>query len=287
MNLSKTRDSRKAPKSKVKQRTLNVVVGIGVVLAVLGVATVAVNLFFFSRIRDVAEWDNDVVVPGGFFGMSPSEIEQLSFFLSVPGVLFLLALCFIMTGRVLRGQVGTRITTGLRGGTVVSSSPILSARAQATWIGVALALWFLLIVVPLVLALGGGWPATVDELPQVYVWLTLGMYGALASAIAGVLAVSQLKKKRYLDMIAAEDRRLLESPVGIWRWLTYRWRFDLWLGGVGGAVLGSCWLALFTADIVLFLVSLVIGCVVFCVGVWMARQYWKAGMPLGIGESFV
>ncbi|PWC06102.1 hypothetical protein [Mycetocola zhujimingii] len=260
--------------------------GIGIVLAAIGLALVGVNLFFFSRVQDVEKWDTDVVVPGGFFALSPSEVEQLSFFVAVPGGLFLLALCFIMTGRVLRGNVQTRETKGLEGGTVVSTNEILSPRAHLTWIAVAVLFWLALIVVPMLMAVGGGWPTTVPELPQTYVWANLGMYGALASATAGVLVVSFLKKQRYLAMVEAEDSRLLEPPHGVWRWLTFRWRFDLWIGGVGGALVGACWLAALAGDVVLLGVTLVIGAALLAVGIWMARQYWRAGVPLGVGESF-
>lgn len=284
--MSKTHDKRTRTGGKAKHRTLNIVVGIGVALAILGLAAVAVNLIFFSRIYDVASWQTDVTVPGGLFALSPSEIDQLSFFVAVPGGLFLLALCFIITGQVLRGRVGTRETKGLQGGTVVSSNAILSPRAQLAWIVVAVAFWFVLVIVPMLLALGGGWPSTVRELPQTYVWLTLGLYGALAAAIAGVLVVSHIKKQRYLAMVAAEDPRLLEPPNGVWRWLTFRWRFDLWLGGIGGALIGASWLALVSGDIALLLVPLLIGVVLVVVSIWMARQYWRAGVPLGVAESF-
>ncbi|MCP2029986.1 hypothetical protein L1277_000050 [Okibacterium sp. HSC-33S16] len=284
--MSKTQDKARRAGSAAKHRTLNVVVGIGVALAILGLATLAVNLIFFSRVYDVAAWETDVTVPGGFFALSPTVVDQLSFFVAVPGGLFLLALCFIMTGQVLRGRVGTRETKGLQGGTVVSSNAILSARAQLAWIGVALAFWVALIIVPMLLALGGGWPSTVRELPQTYVWINLGMYGALAAAIAGVLLVSHVKKQTYLALVSADDARLREEPSGVWRWITFRWRFDLWLGGIGGALIGSCWLALVSGDIVLLLVTLVIGIALFVVAVWMARQYWRAGVPLGMAESF-
>jgi hypothetical protein len=112
------------------------------------------------------------------------------------------------------------------------------------------------------------------------------MYGALASAIAGVLLVSHLKKQRHLALVTAQDPRLLEAPNGVWRWLTFRWRFDLWLGGIGGALAGASWLALPFGDISFLILPLLGGILLFAVGVWMARQYWKAGMPLGIGESF-
>jgi hypothetical protein len=264
-----------------------VVVGIGVVLAILGLVALAINLVFFSRIHDVAEWDSEVTVPGGLFALSPSQIGELSFFVAVPGGLFLLALCFILTGRVLRGRVGTRRTTGLQGGTVMSSNDYLSSRAHLAWLSVAGAFWFLLVIVPVLMAVGGGWPATVRELPQTYVWLNLGLYGALAAAVAGVLLISHLKKQRYLAMVAAQDVRLQQPAHGGWRWATFRWRFDLWLGGIGGALAGVCWLALPFGDVAFLLLPLMAGIALLALGAWMARQYWRAGAPLGMAESFV
>ena len=284
--MSQTQAKKRGSRTKAKRRALGVVTGIGIVLAGLGLASLAVNLFFFSRIQDVESWDADVVVPGGFVGLAPSEIEELSFFVAVPGGLFLLALCFIWTGQALRGRVQTRDRRGLEGGTVLSTNAILSPRAHLTWVAVAVLFWFALVALPILLALGGGWPATVSALPQTYVWINLGMYGALASAIAGVLVVSFLKKRHYLAMVAAEDSRLLEAPHGVWRWLTFRWRFDLWIGGVGGALVGVCWLAVLASDVVLLLVMLAIGAALLAVSIWMARQYWRAGVPLGVAESF-
>lgn len=261
-------------------------VAIGVVLAVIGALLVGALLLFFSRVKTIESWQTDVVVPGGFFGLSTSEIEAALLFTAIPGGLFLLAMCFIGTGRVMRGAVGLRDTKGLAGGTVVSHNTVMEPRLHLLWLGVALAFWILLILAPTVSALLGGWPITVDDMPQGYVWTVLGMYGALAAAIAGVLLASFLKKRRYAAMHAAEDERLLQPPSGFWRWMTFRWRFDLWLAAAGAALAGLAAILLPFGEVTTFVALLVGGILLLALGVWCAAQYWRAGVPLGFAESY-
>ncbi|MCC9174318.1 hypothetical protein [Arthrobacter sp. zg-Y179] len=265
---------------------LGTVTGIGVVLAVLGVAAVAVNLIFFSHVYDLSSWEDEVTVPGGLFALSPSQISELTFFSAIPGALFLLAMCFIFTGQVLRGRVGIALSQGPARGTVLSANTYLSPRAQLAWLGVALAFWVALIPVPVLLSLAGSWPATVRDMPRDHVWANLVLYGGLAAAIAGVVFVSHLKKQHYLALAAADKLRLDEPQRGIWRWLTFRWRFDLWLGGLGGAFIGASFAFLPYDDPAALVILLSIGVALMVLGVLLARQYWRAKLPLGLGESF-
>ncbi|MCQ1986506.1 hypothetical protein [Arthrobacter sp. zg-Y844] len=247
---------------------------------------VALNLFVFSNTYNPSSWDDDVPVPEGLLPLSSSEIDELAVLSSVPGVLFLLAMCFIFTGRVLRGQVSTTTPKGLEGGTVVSVNTYLSPRAHLAWLGAALAFWIVLIPVPVVLSLGDGWPETVSDVVRDQVWVNLVLYGGLAAAIAGTLLVSHLKKQHYLALAAADNLRLDEPQRGIWRWLTFRWRFDLWLGGLGGAFVGASLPALAYDHPAALVILLAIGAVPMVLGVLLARQYWRAKLPLGLAESF-
>ena len=259
---------------------------IGVILAALGALGAGALLLFFSRVKTIESWQTDVVVPGGFFGLSPSEIESALLLIALPGGLFLVALCFIGTGRVMRGAVGVRDTTGSVSGSVVSHNTVMEPRLHLLWLGVALAFWMLLILVPAVSALLGGWPITVDDMPQGYVWTLLGLYGGLAAAIAGVLLASFLKKRRYAAMHAADDERLLQPPSGFWRWMTFRWRFDLWLAAAGGALAGLSPVILPFGEVTVFVALLAAGILLLALGVWCAAQYWRAGVPLGFAESY-
>ncbi|MDQ0734728.1 hypothetical protein [Arthrobacter agilis] len=260
--------------------------GIGLVLAALGVVALVINLIFFSLVYDLAPWEKDVTVPGGLFALSPSQIDQLSFFTAIPGALFLIAFCFICSARVLRDRLGTRETVGLEGGTVVSENTYLSPRAHLGWLGVALVFWIVLIPVPVLLAVRGGWPATVRELPQGHVWANLGIYGGITAAVAGTLLVSHFKKQHYLALVAAHDPRLDEPQRGIWRWATFRWRFDLWLGALGGALSGASLIALPYDGVVALAIPLALGTSLMVLGVLLGRQYWRSHMPLGLAESF-
>jgi hypothetical protein len=271
---------------RVKSRTLKVVMGFGLALTVLGLAVLVQNLVFFSHIYDLETWEKDVTVPGGLFALSPSQINQLALLDAVPGGLFLISFCLICSARVLRGKVGTVDTRGLEGGSVVSLNTYLTPRAHLAWLGVAAAFWFALIPLPVFLALGGGWPATVRDLPQDHVWVNLALYGGLAAAAAGTLMVSHLKKQHYLALEAADNLRPDEPQRGIWRWITFRWRFDLWLGAVGGAAIGGSLIALPFNAVAGFVVSLAIGVVLMVAAVLLARQYWRASLPLGLAESF-
>ncbi|MCQ1995169.1 hypothetical protein [Arthrobacter sp. zg-Y1171] len=272
MSQSTAQRKRKPSGGRKKKRALGTVTGIGVVLALLGVALVAVNLFFLSHAYDLSSWEDDVTVPGGLFAL--------------PGGLFLVAMCFIFTGRVLRGHVSTTTPKGLEGGTVVSSNTYLSPRAHLAWLGVALAFWIVLIPVPVLLSLGGGWPQTVSDAARGQIWVNLVLYGGLAAAIAGVLFVSHLKKQHYLALSAADNLRLDEPQRGIWRWLTFRWRFDLWLGAFGGAFIGVSFAFLPYVNPAALVILLAIGAVPMVLGVLLARQYWRAKLPLGLAESF-
>ncbi|UWX96073.1 hypothetical protein N2K95_10310 [Arthrobacter zhaoxinii] len=265
---------------------LGVVTGIGVVLAVLGAAMVALNLFVFSHTYNPSWWDDDVPVPETFVPASSSEIDELSVLSSVPGVLFLIAMCFISIGRVLRGGVGIALAQGPARGTVVSANTYLSPRAHLAWLGVALAFWIVLVPVPVILSLGGRWPATVSDATRDQVWVNLVLYGGLAAAIAGTLLVSHHKKQHYLALAAADNLRLDEPQREIWRWLTFRWRFDLWLGGSGGAFTGASFSALAYDHPAALVILLAIGIVLMVLGVLLARQYWRAELPLGLAESY-
>lgn len=279
--------SRAKHQGAVKARTLKVVMGIGLALAVLGLAALALNLVFFSHVYDLETWEkDDVTVPGGLFALSPSQISGLAFLDAVPGGLFLVSFCLICSARVLRGKVVTVNTRRLEGGSVVSLNTYLTPRTHLAWLGAAAASWFALIPVPVFLALRGRWPATVRDLPQEHVWVNLALYGALAAAATGTLAVSHLKKQHYLALEAADNLRLNEPQRGIWRWTTFRWRFDLWLGALGGAAIGGSLIVLPFNEVGRFAGSLAIGVVLMVSAILLARQYWRAGQPLGLAESF-
>ncbi len=262
---------------------------VGIGLSALAVVTLAALLWFFARIVDVNPLEASVTVPGAFL-LSHHDTEVVSLLIAVPGVLLLLAMISLFFFALLRRstELGVASRSMWAGGSVTAQLKPLATGYHLAWIAVAVLAWLLLIVVPMRLALGGGWPASLEDSPATFTYLALGMYGGLSAALAVVLSVSLVKKTVYRVTIRRRGPAALGGGSGrsFWRWFTFRWRFDLWLAGVGGAFLGTCWLALIFDDSGFFLTTLGLGLVFTAVGVATAVQYWRAGEPLGAAESF-
>ncbi|TFC21813.1 hypothetical protein [Cryobacterium glucosi] len=121
------------------------------------------------------------------------------------------------------------------------------------------------------------------------VWLFLGSYGVIAGGLPATMLASLIKKSFYLAWVWVHPEAASGgSAQGFWRWMTYRWRFDLWfagLGGLGGGFLGACWIALAFEEQLFFQATVLSGAVLFLVGVALSLNYWHADEPLGAGES--
>jgi hypothetical protein len=134
---------------------------------------------------------------------------------------------------------------------------------------------------------GTAWPAGLKSENETAVWMLLACYGGLAAALCAVILVSLVKKAVYLQRITSHPEAVDGSAgKGLWRWITFRWRFDLWLAGIGGAFVGLCWIALGFEDTPFFVTSLCIGLVLTAAGLALAVNYWRAGEPLGGAESY-
>ena len=263
--------------------------GVGIGLSVLAIGTVGALLWFFARLVDVNPLEASVTVPGAFL-LSHREVDSVSLLIAVPGVLLLLATIAFFFFVLLRRstELGVATLSMWAGGSVTAQLKPLSTGYHLAWIAVAVAGWLTLIVLPVVLAVGGGWPAMLEEKPATYTYLTLGMYGGLSAALALVLTVSLAKKTGYRATIRRRGAAALGGGAGrsFWRWFTLRWRFDLWLAGVGGAFLGTCWMALIFDDTGFFVTAIGLGLAFTAAGLFAALQYWRAGEPIGAGESF-
>lgn len=213
----------------------------------------------------------------------------------------LIALCFLITGEQLRrggiGRTARPQTTILPKGSYVSSFRPLSSGWHLLWAVLALTVALLLIVAPVVGTVNSSWPTTVYS-PGSFSdsWLTTGM---VALALACATWVSLFKKQRYFRRarITGIPDRAGERGTRAWRWLTFRWRLDIWCAGVGGLVIGLSALAISSTDwsyddpnrgdnLLGGGVILLLGLVILGFGLWMASNYWKSGEPIGSGESF-
>lgn len=263
---------------------------IGVVFTVAAVALLAFLLLLMSYFQSdaLARINEQNLSYRAEFGFVERRLSVASALIALPAMLLIVATCFLIPGYLRRrGTFGTRATTIWRGGRNTATYQPLPLVVHALWAMVPLAAWVLLVVRPLLNLIGGtAWPAGLKSENAEEVWLLLAGYGGLASALFVTILVSLLKKVVYTRHIAAHPADVAGGPgKGTWRWLTYRWRLDLWIAGVGGGFVGLCWIALGFDDPAFTITTLAIGLALIAGGVLLAINYWRAGQPLGTGES--
>ncbi|CAM5537502.1 hypothetical protein [Leifsonia shinshuensis] len=220
---------------------------------------------------------------------------------AVPGVLALFGMCGLVAGeQIRRGGMGRNPAppdTVLPSASFVSRFRVLPTGWHALWTVVGLLVSFVLVGLPVISWFTGGWPGSVDGPEQfAQYWV---IYGSIAFGVTVAAAVSLLKKTAYLRALRS-GRIVSGRPApgqAFWRWFDYRWRFDLWLAGLGamvavlaltplseavGAGASPGELASALPAILLFLV---LGLLFIVAGVVCTLNFWRAGEELGSGES--
>ena len=222
------------------------------------------------------------------FGFVERQLSFLSAMTAVPAIILVAAVAFVIPGYLtVRGTMREVPSTFMRGGSTVATYRPLALWAHALWCLLPLGIWVLLVVVPLRSMANEGWPAGLRPDNLDAVWMLLAIYGGIASALFGVLVTSLLKKAFYARIIARNpDAAGGSDGRGLWRWITFRWRFDLWIAGIGAGFVGLCWIALGFDDPEFFRGALIIGLVLMLGGMLLSLNYWRAGEPLGAAESY-
>jgi uncharacterized membrane protein len=276
-----------ATKSATSARVGRVLLVIGIVIAVVAVASVVVLMWYFSLPIDHGSLSNDTKVRGGLL-LTEDTVSEGGVFLAIPAGILLVASCFLFPGYFMsRGRMGLS-TSNRVGGSIVANYAVVPARTHVLWLLVAVLFWILLLVVPLISAGAGGWPMGVESDARDYVFVLCGMYGGLAAGIAGLMAVSLVKKQHYLSMQRSSDPRLQgdEAASPFWRWFSYRWRIDGWLAMIGGGLAGVSVMPAVLGSPLICAILLVIALALLVAAVAAARQYGRAGEGLGSAEGF-
>ncbi|MFM9432863.1 hypothetical protein [Arthrobacter sp. MP_2.3] len=280
-----------APDAAPRARSMRglVLLAIGSVLALCGVALLAVIIVGTATLQTeaLARVANRTVTYRAEFGFVERKLSGLSALIAGPGILLLTAMCFLIPGYLRRrGTMHGLPTSGLRGGSVLAIYRPLALWAHGLWSLVPLAAWGLLILVPLRSMAGGGWPAGLREENSTAVWLALGFYGAVASGLFAVIVTSLIKKAYFLSWLRRHhETRVDEGNGAFWRWVCFTWRFDLWLAGFGGALVGVCWIGLEFDGQQFVMVTSLTGLAMLLGGILMSLNYWRAGRPLGTALS--
>ena len=268
-----------------------ILLSIGVVLTLAAVALLVVTIAGISSLQAdaLARINEENLSYRAEFGFVERELSSLSAMTAIPAGILLAAACFLIPGYLRRrGVMAARDTTFLRGGSTTARFKPLPLALHAVWLLVPLAAWVLLVLIPLQNLIGGtAWPAGLKDENATAVWMLLASYGGLAAALFVVILVSLVKKAAYLQRIKAHPEAVDGGAgKGTWRWVTFRWRFDLWIAGLGGGFLGLCWIALGFEDTPFFVTTLCIGLVLVAGGLLLAVNYWRAGEPLGTADSY-
>ena len=268
-----------------------ILLSIGAVLTLAAVGLLVVTIVGISSLQaeTLARISEENLEYRAEFGFVERELSSLSGMTAFPAVLLVAAACFLIPGYLRRrGVMAERDTTFWRGGSTTAKFKPLPLGLHAAWLLVPLAAWVLLVLIPLQNLIGGtAWPAGLEDDNATAVWMLLASYGGLAAALFAVILVSLVKKAVYMQRVRSHPEAVDGSAgKGLWRWITFRWRFDLWIAGIGGAFVGLCWIALGFEDTPFFITTVVIGLVLVVGGLLLAVNYWRAGEPLGAAESY-
>jgi hypothetical protein len=265
---------------------------IGIVLAVVALVLLVGGGLVLTAASSAADGDTsfDAIRGIATIGMS-----------ATPGILLLLAMCGLVAGEQLRRGSMRRNPNPPAGilpsASMTSSFSVLSVRWHLLWIIVGLVVSFVLVGLPVISWFTGGWPGNVgdDNAFAVY-WV---IYGAIGFGVTVAAVASLIKKVGFWR--AQRNGRIrpgVDAPgKRFWRWFDYRWRFDLWLAGLGGVVAALSTTVLsdavgpgaaagdLSAALPAFLGFLLLGIVLIVAGIACSLNFWRAGEELGSGES--
>jgi len=241
--------------------------------------------------------------PPGLDGSSTDDLRGLAAvgMSAVPGVLALFAMCGLVAGeQIRRGGIRRNPAppdTVLPSASFVSRFRVLPTGWHVLWVIVGLVVSFVLVGLPVLSWFTGGWPGNVDGSEQfAQYWL---IYGSIAFGVTAASAVSLLKKTAYLRALRS-GRIVSGRPAAgrrFWRWFDYRWRFDLWLAGLGAMVAVLALTPLsgavgpdaspdeLASALPATLTFLALGLLLAVAGVVCTLNFWRAGEELGSGES--
>lgn len=210
----------------------------------------------------------------------------------------LLAMCFIWIGELIRrgdwgGPSGHKPEALLPQGSNTVTTRMVPLSWHAVWAIAALAVAVTLLVL-----------VDADRVDERFgVWTVNGI---IAAGAAGAILGSALKKwtwwRRGPRATPAPEavhpalarRQVAPRSTVFWRWVGFRWRFDLWCCALG---LVAVWLGALmlvtrdsfsgSADSATLAGSIVVpaGAALFGAGLWATTQFWRAGEDLAGGES--
>lgn len=200
-----------------------------------------------------------------------------------PGIGLLFVMCFLICGEQLRRGAFYR-TGNSKGASVFSSFRPLPIRWHLLWAVLTTAIATGLIGIPAAAWFTGAWPANAPGGFELFGWWVI--YGSLVGAVATAIWLSLAKKIAY-ERAVRRNRAVPERGQRFWQWFTYRWRFDLWVGGVGGLLVSLSATFLQDRNYQGCVIMAATGVVLIAASAVLAGNFWRSGRELNSGESLL
>lgn len=257
---------------------------VGIILILLAVVSL-VGIMVLLTIADRTATSSS---PDPLYLVTGARGDTESWLVAAPGILILLATVVVYLGELTRrGTWLSHDRTFLQGGSTTVDLVALPRRTHLAWLAAAIVGWLVVLVVPVFVELGGGWPGTLHEEAHHAAWSLLVGYGGLVAALAAVSAVSLLKKATYDARQARGAASIVPKSftVRFWRWFSFRWRLELWIAGIAGGLLGSLPVAVLFWPASGSLLLAAAGIVLAALAIVLSLNAWRSGESLTRSES--
>lgn len=266
---------------------------LGIVLDIVGGILVFLALAMIALQAVAVTWASTPDAVAGNPSLVDWILSAADNTLATPGIILLFALCALIPGELLRrGGIGAasgpaRQTLLPQGSFVAVFRPI-GLGVHAVWLVLLVVVSFGVVIFTTASGSSSTWPSSVEYDGSYTVVSSFLAYGLLFAGIAGATLGSFVKKAVYARVVRTRGPEALKGSRGqaFWAWFTMRWRFDLWLCGAGTLLVAGSALPFSSDDAASGIVAIVAGLVILATGLWAAGNYWRAGAPLGVGESF-
>jgi len=164
----------------------------------------------------------------------------------------------------------------------------ISVRLHALFLGFALTAWVLVMVVPVVLDASGALDIAEGSSAAIQFWFTVTVYGVITGLLAGMIALSLVKKLTYDDRLAQNGSRITPGSHSQlwWRRFSHIWRAEVGIAGAAGAALGLSPLGVHLQSPAYGIGAVGIGSALMAIAVALALNSWRSGLPVERVESY-
>lgn len=283
----------RAPKQALEQaqaalarahRTWVIAVVVAALLTLIGIGVLVLTMVFLTIADRSATSSN----PAPLYLVAEDRTQTEKWLVGAPGVLLLLAIVVAFLAELYRRATWKTVDRGfIQGGSRTVDLVALPVRTHVAGMITALVAWAILILGPAVSELGHGWPVTLHSNAHHAAWSLLVAYGGISAGLGGASAASLLKKRTYDTRAERGAASIIagSATTRFWRWFSFRWRLELWLAGIGGAILGGTSVAILFSAPTTWLTLGGVGLALAIVSVVLCLNAWRSGESLYRGES--